>query len=160
MKNFITPLFTILTLMFLSGCSGPSSPDFLDLKNLKVVSANINKVVLSGNAIFNNPNSISGKLTKTNIRIKVNDIDITEIEQNISINVPKNSDFTIPVNFSFNPKKLTSENNGFLRNVLESFLNKELIVDYSGYVTVEVMGVEFDVPVEYSEKVSMGLQYE
>jgi len=33
-------------------------------------------------------------------------------------------------------------------------------VTYAGRITVEVMGVEFDVPVDYSETISMGIQYE
>jgi len=161
MKNCTIALFVILTLGFITGCSeGPQSPDFLKLENVKISSANTTKVVLKGDALFNNPNAISGKLTKTNIHIKVNDVDITDIEQKVSIDVPKNSEFTVPVNFSFNPKKLTSENKGFLKNALKSFLNKELTVDYSGTVTVEVLGIEFDVPVDFQEQVSMGIKYE
>lgn len=161
MKNYVVALFTIGTLLFTTGCgSGPQAPDFIDLTNVKVKSASMNQMILSGDAVFNNPNSIPGKLTKTDIHIKVNDVDITDIEQNVSINVPKNSDFTVPVNFSFNPKKLTTENKGFLKNALKSFLNKELTIEYDGDVTVEVLGISFDVPVEYTEKVSIGLNYE
>ena len=161
MKNWTTALFVLLTFGLTIGCSeGPQSPDFLNLENVKISSANLSKVVLKGDAIFNNPNGISGKLTKTNIHIKVNDVDITDINQNVSIDVPKNSDFTVPVNFSFNPKKLTSENKGFLKNALKSFLNKELTVNYSGTVTVEVLGISFDVPVDYEETVSVGLNHD
>ena len=157
-----TILFLAICIIgFTSGCSnGPKTPDFINLVNVKVKSAGVNKIVLSGDAVFNNPNSITGRLTKTNIHIKVNDVDITDIEQNVSIDVPKNSNFNVPVNFSFNPKKLTSENKGFLKNALKSFLNKDLTVEYDGDVTVEVLGIEFDVPVEYTEKVSIGLNYE
>ena len=161
MKIWTTALFVLLTIGLTTGCSeGPQSPDFLKLENVKIASANTSKVVLKGDALFNNPNAISGKLTKTNIHIKVNDVDITDIEQKVSIDVPKNSDFTVPVNFSFNPKKLTSENKGFLKNALKSFLNKELTIDYSGTVTVEVLGISFDVPVDFQERVSMGIKYE
>lgn len=161
MKNYCIVLFTLVSLTLTIGCTeGPETPAFTNLKNVKVVSANLNKMVLSGDAVFNNPNSIGGKLTKTNIHIKVNDVDITDIQQNISVEVPKNSDFNIPVQFSFNPKKLASENQGFLKSALKSFLNKDLTVEYDGYVTVEVLGVAFDVPVEYTEKVSVGLNYE
>lgn len=161
MKNYIITLLTIGTLLLTSGCTdGPQTPDFTNLKNVKITSANLNKMVLSGDAVFNNPNAIGGKLTKTDIHIKVNDVDITDIQQNVSIDVPKNSDFSVPVNFSFNPKKLASDNKGFLKNALKSFVNKDLTVEYNGSVTVEVLGMSFDVPVEYTEKVSVGLNYE
>jgi len=149
---------TIGSIILISGCmGGPKSPDFINLGNVKIVSANANKVVLKGDAIFNNPNPIAGKLTKTNIHIKINDVDIADIEQTTSIGVPKNSNFSVPVNFSFNPKKLTQENEGFLKNAIKSFLSNELDIEYSGYVTIEVLGIGFDVPIDYTKKVSMGL---
>jgi len=136
---------------------GPKSPSFINLDNVKIISANARKVVLQGDAIFNNPNAIAGKLIKTDIHIKINDVDITDIEQTTSIDVPKNSNFTVPVNFSFNPKKLTKDNDGFLQNAIKSFLSNELNIEYAGCVTIEVLGIGFDVPIDYTEKVSLGL---
>ena len=136
---------------------GPKSPSFINLDNVKIISANARKVVLQGDAIFNNPNAIAGKLIKTDIHIKINDVDITDIEQTTLIDVPKNSNFTVPVNFSFNPKKLTQDNEGFLQNAIKSFLSNELTIEYAGYVTIKVLGIGFDVPIDYTEKVSLGL---
>lgn len=136
---------------------GPKSPSFINLDNVKIVTANASRVVLQGDAIFNNPNAIAGKLTKTDIHIKINDVDITDIEQTTLINVPKNSNFTVPVNFSFNPEKLVQDNEGFLQNAIKSFLSNELTIEYAGYVTIEVLGIGFDVPIDYTEKVSLGL---
>ena len=136
---------------------GPKSPSFINLDNVKILSANARKVVLQGDAIFNNPNAIAGKLIKTDIHIKINAVNITDIEQTTSIDVPKNSNFTVPVNFSFNPKKLTKDNDGFLQNAIKSFLSNELNIEYAGCVTIEVLGIGFDVPIDYTEKVSLGL---
>ena len=136
---------------------GPKSPSFINLDNVKIISANARKVVLQGDAIFNNPNAIAGKLIKTDIHIKINDVDITDIEQTTLIDVPKNSNFTVPVNFSFNPEKLVQDNEGFLQNAIKSFLSNELTIEYAGYVTIEVLGIGFDVPIDYTEKVSLGL---
>ena len=136
---------------------GPKSPSFINLDNVKILSAKARKVVLQGDAIFNNPNAIAGKLTKTDIHIKINDVNITDIEQTTLIDVPKNSNFTVPVHFSFNPKKLTQDNDGFLQNAIKSFLSNELTIEYAGYVTIEVLGIGFDVPIDYTEKVSLGL---
>lgn len=158
MKGYYLFKLTIGSLILISGCmGGPKSPSFINLDNVKILSANARKVVLQGDAIFNNPNAIAGKLTKTDIHIKINDVDITDIEQTTSIDVPKNSNFTVPVNFSFNPKKLTQDNDGFLQNAIKSFLSNELTIEYAGYVTIEVLGIGFDVPIDYTEKVSLGL---
>ena len=161
MKGYCLFKLTIGSLILISGCmGGPKSPSFINLDNVKILSANARKVVLQGDAIFNNPNAIAGKLTKTDIHIKINDADITDIEQTTSIDVPKNSNFTVPVNFSFNPKKLTQDNDGFLQNAIKSFLSNELTIEYAGYVTIEVLGIGFDVPIDYTEKVSLGLNNE
>tara|TARA_B110000495_G_C22657505_1_gene389420 strand:+ start:238 stop:657 length:420 start_codon:yes stop_codon:yes gene_type:complete len=136
---------------------GPKSPSFINLDNVKIISANARKVVLQGDAIFNNPNAIAGKLIKTDIHIKINDVNITDIEQTTLIDVPKNSNFTVPVNFSFNPKKLTQDKDGFLQNAIKNFLSNELTIEYAGCVTIEVLGIGFDVPIDYTEKVSLGL---
>jgi LEA14-like dessication related protein len=161
MKKFSVITFISLLIGFTSGCSEkPESPYFIKLENVKVVSASLTKVVLSGDAVFNNPNALSCELTKTNIHIRVNDVDITDINQDISIALPRNSNFTLPVYFSFNPKQLSSENNGFLKNAIKSFLNKEITVEYQGDITVKVLGVHFDVPIAYSETVSLRLNNE
>ena len=158
MKGYYLFKLTIGSLILISGCmGGPKSPSFINLDNVKILSANARTVVLQGDAIFNNPNAIAGKLTKTDIHIKINDVDITDIEQTTSIDVPKNSNFTVPVNFSFNPKKLTKDNDGFLQNAIKSFLSNELNIEYAGCVTIEVLGIGFDVPIDYTEKVSLGL---
>ncbi|MBT8327850.1 MAG: hypothetical protein KJP21_09005 [Bacteroidia bacterium] len=160
MHYFKLITFTILLFGLTTGCSGPSSPSFETLEELKVVSASADKVVLEGKAVYHNPNNITGMLTKTEMKIFINDVEVTEINQNHSIAVPKASDFKVPVSFQFNPKKLREENKGFLRNALKTFLNKKMEVHYKGFVTIEVLRMSFDVPVDYSEKVSLGLRYE
>lgn len=132
MNGYCLFKLTIGSLILISGCmGGPKSPSFINLDNVKILSANARKVVLQGDAIFNNPNAIAGKLTKTDIHIKINDVDITDIEQTTLINVPKNSNFTVPVNFSFNPEKLVQDNEGFLQNAIKSFLSNELTIEYA-----------------------------
>ncbi len=160
MKNWGLSSLSIVMLFFTIRCSKPSAPSFENLENLKIVSANKTKIVMSGKAIYNNPNDISGTLTHSNVKIIVNGVEVTEIDQNQSIEVPKYSDFTVPVNFSFNPQRLLNENKGFLKNALKSFLDKSLEVQYVGEVTLKVVGVEFDVPVDYTEMVSFGMKYE
>ena len=140
--------------------SGPKEPSFEKLEDLKVVSANKNAVVLTASALYHNPNAIEGVLTHTNMKILVNEVEVSEIKQKHAIAVPKGGDFKIPVTISFNPKKILKENDGFLKNAIRSFLDKKMEVQYLGTVTIQIMGVEFDVPVDYSEKVSFGLLYE
>jgi hypothetical protein len=160
-KNWIIKISVCLIFFFSIACgNAPQSPTFLRLNKVKIKSVGLTNVAISGEAIFNNPNAIGGKLTKTNIHIKVNNKDITDIQQNVSVNIPKNNDFTIPINFSFNPKEITNNEKGFFKNTFKAFLNKDLEVDYYGSITVNMLGINFEVPIDYSEKVSLDLKYD
>lgn len=160
MKNFSVFALSIVSLLFITACSGPKSPSFLKLEDLKVAKASRTNVILKADAVYHNSNNVSGTLTETNMKILVNDLEVTEINQRHSIPVPKESDFRVPVTIQFNPQKLNQENKGFLRKTLKSFLGKSMEVKYTGTITVEVLNIEFDVPVDYSEKVSLGLNYD
>ncbi len=159
MKISSLELFAFLLVGFSTACSGPKSPSFEKLDNLKVVKASKNYIVLKGDAIYHNPNSVKGMLTKTDMKILVNDVEVSQIDQTSAVAVPKQSDFAVPVTIQFAPKKIQNENKGFLKNAVKSFLDKKLEVTYVGSVSIQVLNVEFDVPVDYSKKVSFGLNY-
>lgn len=72
-KNLFYVLTTSL-IIFTIGFSGPSFPSFENAKDLKVVSANRTKVVVKGNAVYNNPNDISRKLIHKDLTISVNGV--------------------------------------------------------------------------------------
>jgi len=44
--------------------------------------------------------------------------------------------------------------------MLKKVLKNELEVSYDGYTTIALIGQSFKVPVKYTEKMSLGLNYE
>lgn len=153
----------LLIALILSGlfhaCTAPTAPEFEGLKDVKIAKAGVNNISLTGDALYNNPNAISGKLVNTNILVFVDGIEVTKIKQKESIDVPANSDFKVPVFISFDPKTLITENKGFLKNALKNLVKRNIELKYLGAVTIELAGIQFDVPVEYSEKVNLGVNY-
>ncbi|MDG1041469.1 MAG: hypothetical protein P8O96_01315, partial [Flavobacteriaceae bacterium] len=55
--------FTILLLLALTtSCAMKQKPEFIKVDNIKLIEANSKQITLSANAVFNNPNSVGGRL--------------------------------------------------------------------------------------------------
>ena len=159
-KFLNSTLFLLLSsLFFLSSCSGPQSPDFTGLQNLKISKTSGKSLRVDAIAHYHNPNPMGGTLEEVILDIKIDGVDITTIEQRSSVEIPANSDFSIPVTFDFDPNDLTG-NKGILKDMLKKVLKNELEVSYDGYTTIALIGQSFKVPVKYTEKMSLGLNYE
>lgn len=159
MKNLFVASLAIVLFGLTIGCQGPVTPSFKNLEDVKMLKASKNNVIIKANAVYHNPNAVGGTLTQTKMKILVNDIEVSEINQRHEIAVPKQSDFKVPVTIQFNPQKLSDENKGFFKNAIKSFFQKNLKLTYTGKVVIRVLNIDFDVPVDYSEKVSLDLNY-
>lgn len=161
MNQFVRHLSCAVLLMgLLSSCSGPKSPDFVGLKNVQIDYNVQNKLNLKALAVYNNPNLIGGNLSRTDMKLFIDGVEVSHIQQEESIAIPAQSDFEIPVNITIDPIKLQQENEGLLRNVLKQVLNNDLELRYAGKVYVSIVDREFGIPVDYSEKIKLGLTYE
>lgn len=148
-----------ICLIALSACSGLSAPSFVGMEEVKIRSAGVKTMKFVGKAVYNNPNPIGGTLVHTNIKIFVDDVEVTEIDQENKTAIPANSDFQIPVEFSFNPKVLVNNEKLKVGKLLRRILKDGIDVKYDGTVTISIKGIEFDVPIHYKEKVSYGVKY-
>lgn len=147
-------------LFVLSSCSDAvKSPEFKGVENLKIKKATINYAEVDGYAIYHNPNIVGGVLTKTDIDIFVNGKKITKINQKMDVKVPAEDDFKIPVTFNFNPRDLANKEDGILKSVLKNLKNKKVDVQYKGTVTIEILGQAIDVPVDFEDSISLGLNF-
>lgn len=155
MKNYLLSIPLFLAIFLTSGCKSPESPTFQKLDNVNLSSINSTKTELTANAVFHNPNNINGILTHTNIKVIVNEVEVSEIDQDFDINIPKSSNFSIPINISFNPKEIFRENEGFLKNLLRTWVNDEMKIQYLGTVTIKVLGISFKIPIDHTEDVGI-----
>ena len=60
MKKVTLLLFIIAS----TSCGIKQKPKFIKVDNIKFITASSTKVILSANALFNNPNLIGGRLTR------------------------------------------------------------------------------------------------
>ncbi len=154
-KNISVALMLIF--LVIAGCTKPQTPHFKELEKVKITKANKDSLLLQATAIYNNPNAFGGKVTTTDIDVYVNDIPIGRINHAGETEIPKSSDFVVPISIRFNPKIILSENKGFLGQALKSFFKNELAIRYEGTATMEILNIPFKVPINEVDTVAFNL---
>jgi len=119
------------------------------MEDVEVLDIKGGQVYVTANAVFNNPNPVSGKLVDTNLKVIVNEIDMGTVQQDTTTAIPANADFTVPVNINFPLKKVFESKKGLLKGVLNALIDKKANVKYEGTITLNFLKVDFDVPVDY-----------
>lgn len=142
------------TLLFLISCSAPTAPYFKEMSDIKVQNLSLKNVTLESKLIYHNPNLVGANVKRSSIDITVNDVAVGRVEQNENIEVSANSDFELPVIISFPPKDIF-QSKGLLRSALQVLANEKADVVYKGTMTISVAGVEFDIPVNYEDEVTL-----
>ena len=152
MKHRIIYLFLSFSLM---ACSGPKEPVCERVENIRPVKKGKLEYTLSADIVMSNPNSIGAKLMKTDLDIYVNDVKIGKANQRIFTEVGANEEFKIPVKCTFGLKDILKDQNNSLGGLLNAFAEKKVDLRYEGSVTLKLAGIEFDVPVDYEQEVSL-----
>lgn len=144
-----------LLIILIYSCSAPREPIFKSMKNVTASMLSAQEVMVRGIAVYENPNAVGGDLTAMNVNVWVDDIDVGKMDQNLNVAVPANSSFEVPVEFRFDPAKIF-KGKGLFGSVISILEKKSVDVKYRGSVTMEMMNVSFDVPVDFEESVSLG----
>jgi LEA14-like dessication related protein len=155
--NKILIIGTLLFSIGITSCTKPAAPSFKKLHNVKISQAKRDGVKIEAQALYFNPNAMGGKIVSTDIVVAINDISVGKLNQSASTEIPKQSEFNIPIAITFNPKKVMAENDGFLQQALKSFFKNEMEVKYDGTATMEILNIPFKVPVHYVDTVKLNL---
>ncbi|MCK5401164.1 MAG: hypothetical protein KAJ28_05975 [Flavobacteriaceae bacterium] len=147
----------ICYLLFLSfitfSCSFTEKPEFINIENVRVQSANLSKIVINADAVFENLNDIGGNLELKNLEVFANNVKVSTINSK-KFNVPIKDKFSIPIKVSFSPKQIfDDQKKGLLSNIFNSIANKEVVLDYKGVITYSLGDFSYDYNINYSDKV-------
>lgn len=154
----LSVFFFIISILFVS-CTTPSIPEYLRFKVEKVKRVE-KKWQVTGNAFFMNNNSFGGNVKTCDIDVFVNDVKAAHINQSIKVDFNAKEEFTVPVTFTIDSKKLRKENEGFLKNVIKGLMGEKVDLRYEGNFVVDIVGVNLKIPFEYEEKIGFGVNYE
>ncbi len=140
--------------LVMTACTLTETPSFINVDKVIVQEAKSKLVSIDANLVFYNPNDLGVRLEKITINPIVNGVEMGAVKATKEVSVISKGNFEIPVNFSFNPKAMWQEEKGALIGTLiNTFSNKPVKVQYKGAVTLEIAGVSFEVPVDYTEEV-------
>ena len=142
-------------LIFLAACSKPKAPSFVRMENVEVEDIRNNEVYVTANAVFDNPNPVSGKLVDIDLSVVVNEVDMGKVRQDTITIVPANSEFSVPVNINFPINKAFSNKKGLLKGVLNALLDKKANIHYEGEITLNLLKINFSVPVDYDAELTL-----
>jgi LEA14-like dessication related protein len=153
MRSFKTPFKFIGLLIFsaclLQGCERPKED--IVLKQVKDVVADASSdPMLKAEAVFFNPNKISGKLKNIEVDIFVNGKKAGSVDKDYKIKIPSNGEFSVPLEVKLNIKEL-----GGLQTVIGMLGGKKFDIQYVGKIKLTYRGIPFKVPVDYKSQVRL-----
>jgi LEA14-like dessication related protein len=151
--NKTSNLNVFLFIFLLSGCSSPTYPEFKSLKDVRFTSIGLDQGEvnsrLKADAIFYNPNSIGATVTGMDFEVYIEDLLVTHLNQNLSVEIKGNSVFVLPIEFEV-PLKSLFENG---KPKLGVFLNKKSIpYRLKGSIEVKLGSLSIDIPVDYEDE--------
>jgi LEA14-like dessication related protein len=148
MKRINLILLTCLMgVLLLQGCGPKEDIEFKYVKDV-IVDANT-EPLLKGNAVLYNPNKQRMKLRKINVDVYINDKKTARIDQEPSIAIPAEAEFTVPLEVKLNMKEL-----GFMDTLFGVLGGKKMKVRYKGTISITYKGIPVRVPVDYESTVN------
>ncbi|MCH4553008.1 hypothetical protein [Aestuariibaculum lutulentum] len=149
MKRLII-LSTIL-ISFLS-CSVKEKPEFLRVENIHVTESNAKHIIISADALFLNPNIISGALETDEIKIFVNDNQMGKVSAE-RFDVPAEKEFSIPLRAEIPTDSLFSDKS--LSGLLGSIFSRKVKVQYKGDITYRVFGFSYTYALDKTDNIKI-----
>lgn len=133
--------------LLFQGC-GPKQD--IEFKYVKDIIVDVNtEPLLKGNAVLYNPNKQRMKLRKVNVDVYVNSKKVARVDQEPSLNIPAQAEFTVPMEVKLNMKEL-----GFMDTLFGVLGGKKMKVRYKGTISITYKGIPVRVPVDYESTVN------
>lgn len=140
----------LLSLVCLTGLSSCGPKEDIEFKYVRDVIVDANtEPLLKGNAVLYNPNKQRMRLRKINVDVYVNDKKTARIDQEPSLLIPSQAEFTVPLEVKLNMKEL-----GFMDTLFGVLGGKKMKVRYKGTISITYKGIPVRVPVDYESTVN------
>ena len=144
MKKLSLLAFSCLTLLH---CTVSSEPDFLKLDDYKIITLNKKEIKLGTNAYFFNPNDVGCEVVKTEVKLLVNGLYVSTINQSNIISLDADIEFIMPMKVTVPIEKISKDKGGILGGLLSTLLNQNISIKYDGIVRLRKAGIEFDIEI-------------
>ncbi len=153
MKSIKSTLLFLSLLFIISSCS-VKQPEFRGVENLKLDLKSTDEVKLNGDAIFFNPNKATFYINEINVKVFVDDKEISSLIDNETRKAEPNSEFRIPLDLRFPTSKLYDN---VISGLFSLASGKKFEVKYDGYIRGKAFGISVKVPVRSSQRIKLKL---
>ena len=151
MKRLI--ILSTIWMSFFS-CSVKEKPEFLSVENIKVIESTSKYVTITADALFMNPNDIGGNLKTDEIKVFINDNQLTSVSTE-NFKVPAKKEFSIPLKANIPTDSIFSNKN--LGGLIGSLFSKKIKVQYKGDITYKVFGFSYTYNIDKTERIKIKL---
>lgn len=142
-------LFCASLLLILASCTQPKQLEYKDVKNFRLRNISIEKPELGMDIEFYNPNDFGLSLKDANIDVFINNKFVGKANLTQSFDVPKLSNFLMPV-------ALTPDIQGLFSNALLLAFNQPVDVQIKGSVKAG-KGLFIPIPINYTGRVKLNV---
>ncbi|SEB43626.1 hypothetical protein SAMN04489761_0703 [Tenacibaculum sp. MAR_2009_124] len=151
----IRKITCFLFIVILVGCKINETPTFLKLDDLNVVSVDANQIILAGNALFDNPNHIGGKMTIEGLNVILNKAKLANVESE-EFDIPMLDEFAIPFNISIPVLDLyVNDKNNLVKGIIDSLLKKTVKLHFKGVITYRLLDFTSNYTVDEEKEIEI-----
>jgi LEA14-like dessication related protein len=150
-------LFVIISAATLFACAKLENPTLRQIENVKLTQISIDTVHLSAEARFYNPNRFGGTVSSSQIEVLINEVQMGKIQQKYGSKIKGHSEFTLPLELEFPAEQLVSNQKGLIKGILSALLDQKIEVGFKGEVIMDILSVEFAIPINQVEEVPFKL---
>lgn len=148
--KYIMPI--LFALLFFSACNKIQQPEFLGLQNFKLDNVNGNQIRLTADALMHNPNKIKAALSAIDIAIFYKEKQIGVINEAVEVEIPANSEFSVPIQANVNTSFLKDDLIGSLLDLVNS---RSITLNFDGSTTLKFVKVPIKVKIEHTETLNL-----
>lgn len=140
-------VWLVMMVFLIQGCQKPDQD--IILKQVRDVVADASsEPTLKAEAVFFNPNKITGKLKNIEVDIFVNGKKAGNVNKAYKIKIPANGEFTVPLEVKLNMKEI-----GTLDAILGMIGGKKFDIKYVGKLNLSYHGVPVRVPIDHKSQI-------
>jgi len=150
-KNII-PILPVLFICILCISCRPEQVEFIKIDNAVVIGSEGHFVVVEADAILFNPNKTNGRVKTVDIAVFFKEQKVAHVNESATVKVRAEKEFSIPLRMKLDMNKI-QEN--WLNNLVAILRDKSVELHFTGYIRIKILGVGYNVPVDYTEKIKL-----
>lgn len=147
-------LIILSTIFMFFSCTVNKKPEFIGVENIKVLESTSKYITLTADAFFVNPNDIGGELQTDEIKVIVNNNEMSTVSTEL-FKVPAKKEFSIPLKANIPTDSLFS--NKSIGGLIGSLFSKKVKVQYKGVIKYKVFGFSYTYTVDKTEDIKIKL---